>query len=211
LAVPEAHLFDPRTEYGTRLELHAGKIARNERHHIWLGNWKLAVVVTSFVLGWLSLGRRLFPGYWLILPAGTYVVLAILHEQTIRARKCAETATAFYRSGFARIDDRWSGTGATGDRFCDPKHSYADDLDLFGNGGLFQLLSTARMPMGEDRLAEWLRSSSPAEAIVERQGLVAELRPRLVLREDLKVAMLITVPNIVPTLGLAGMLRARVR
>jgi hypothetical protein len=70
--------------------------------------------------------------------------------------------------GLARIEDRWSGTGATGDRFRDPKHVYADDLDLFGRGCLFELLSTARMPMGENRLAEWLRSPSPAQVVVER-------------------------------------------
>jgi hypothetical protein len=41
--------------------------------------------------------------------------------------------------------------------------------------------------MGENRLAEWLRSSSPPKTIVDRQGLIAELRPKLDLREDLAV------------------------
>ena len=76
--------------------------------------------------------------------SGIYAALAILHEQVIRARTHAETAAAFYRLGFARMEDRWSGTGATGDRFRDPKHVYADDLDLFGRGCLFELLSTAQ-------------------------------------------------------------------
>jgi MutS domain V len=180
-------VLDPRAEYGRRLEIHARRIARKERLHIRFGNWKLAVVAAAVVLAWLHFASHLFSGYWFILPAGTYVILAILHEQTIRDRKHAETAAAFYRSGFARIEDRWSGTGASGDRFRDPKHVYADDLDLFGRGCLFELLSTARMPMGENRLAEWLRSPSSAQAIVDRQGLIAELRPKLDLREDLAV------------------------
>jgi hypothetical protein len=180
-------VLDPRAEYGRRLEVHAGRIARKERHHIRFGNWNLAVVAAAVVLAWLHFASHLFSGYWFILPAGTYGILAILHEQTIRDGKHAETAAAFYRSGFARIEDRWSGTGATGDRFRDPKHVYADDLDLFGRGCLFELLSTARMPMGENRLAEWLRSPSSAQAIVDRQGLIAELRSKLDLREDLAV------------------------
>jgi len=180
-------VLDPRAEYGNRLEMHAERVARSERHHIRLGKWKLAIAAAALVLAWLCLARHLFPGYWLMLPVGTYAVLAILHEQTIRTQKRAEAAVAFYHAGLARIEDRWSGTGATGDRFRDPKHAYTDDLDLFGRGCLFELLSTARMPMGENRLAEWLRSPSPTQVVVERQGLVAELRPKLDLHEDLAV------------------------
>jgi len=179
-------LTDPRAEYASRLEVHVGKVAAKERQHVRLGNWKLAVVAVALVLVWLHFARHL-SGYWLILPVAAFAALAILHEQTIRARARAETAAAFYRSGFARMEDRWSGTGASGERFRDEKHVYADDLDLFGRGCLFELLSTARMPMGENRLAEWLRSSSPPKTIVDRQGLIAELRPKLDLREDLAV------------------------
>jgi MutS domain V len=116
-----------------------------------------------------------------------FAVLAILHEQVIRARTHAETAAAFYRLGFARMEDRFSGTGSSGERFHDPKHVYAEDLDLFGRGCLFELLCTARMPMGENRLAQWLLSPSPVQAIIDRQGFIAELRPKLDLREDLAV------------------------
>jgi hypothetical protein len=64
---------------------------------------------------------------------------------------------------------------------------YVDDLDIFGRGCLFELLSTARLPMGENRLAEWLRQpSSPAE-IRERHGSVTELREKTRLREDIAV------------------------
>ena len=112
-------------------------------------------------------------------------MLAIVHERVIRARTHAETGANLYRRGIARVEDRWSGTGASGDRFRDSDHVYADDLDVFGRGCLFELLSTARMPMGENRLADWLRSPSPVATAIERQGLVTELRPKLELREDL--------------------------
>ena len=75
-------------------------------------------------------------------------------------RSRAESAAAFYRRGIARIEDRWAGIGQTGDRFRNDQHVYADDLDLFGRGCLFELLSTARLPMGENWLAEWLCASS---------------------------------------------------
>jgi hypothetical protein len=64
---------------------------------------------------------------------------------------------------------------------------YAEDLDLFGRGCLFELLSTARLPMGERQLASWLSKGSELAAILERQKLIEELREKLDLREDLAV------------------------
>jgi hypothetical protein len=181
-----AQVFDPREEYGKRLAIHVATVAQKQRQHLRLGNAKLVVVAAAIVLLGLVFAKHVSV-YWLILPAGIYAALAILHEYAIRGRTRAQRAADFYRSGFARMEDRWAGMGATGERFRDPKHVYADDLDLFGRGCLFELLSTARMPMGENRLAEWLLSPSPVQAIVDRQGLVAELRPKLELRDDLAV------------------------
>jgi hypothetical protein len=179
-------VLDAREEYARRLEIHVATVARKERQHIRLGNAKLAVVAAAIVLLWLYFGKHI-SGYWLLAPVAAFAVLAIVHEQVIRARTHASTAASFYRQGFARMDDRWNGTGASGERFRDPQHVYADDLDLFGPGCLFELLSTSRLPMGEERLARWLLSPSPVEAIIDRQVLVAELRPKLDLREDLAV------------------------
>jgi hypothetical protein len=95
---------------------------------------------------------------------------------------------AFYRSRVARIEDRWTGTGSAGERFEDPHHVYASDLDLFGKGSLFELLSLARTRMGEDTLASWLLSPAPPDVIRSRHACLQDLRHRLDLRED--VAML---------------------
>ena len=180
-------MISPRVEYGRRLESQVKTIAKRERQHLLIGNSKLTTIVVFLALVWLRFGRHAISTLWLITPVVAYASLAIMHEYTIRARTHAETAAAFYRAGFARMEDRWSGIGATGERFRDGKHVYADDLDLFGNGCLFQLLSTARLPMGENRLAEWLLRPSPAAAVIERQALVQELREKVDLREDLAV------------------------
>ncbi len=180
-------MLEPSEEYRKRLGARLETIAAREKQHILLGYLKLAAIAAFIVLGWIHFARHPFSGYWLFAPVGAYALLAVLHERAIRARTHAETAANLYRRGLARIEDRWSGTGASGERFIDAKHVYADDLDVFGRGGLFELLSTARTPMGENRLADWLRSPSAANIAIERQGLIAELRPKLDLREDLAV------------------------
>ena len=177
---------DPRAEYSKRLEHHLKIAAAKERLHLRCGNLKLLTIVLGIVVGLLALYKAISP-YWILLPVAAFAVLIVIHERILQARDHAQTVVALYRRGIARIDDNWAGTGSTGERFRDPKHVYAEDLDLFGRGCLFELLSTARLPMGEERLARWLCAASPTNEIIERQKLVAELRDRLDLREDIAV------------------------
>src|SRR5207302_8166058 len=120
-------------------------------------------------------------------PVTAYGALAVVHELTLWKRRAAQTAVELYKRGIARIDDQWAGTGPTGEEFREAEHVYAEDLDLFGRGCLFQLLSTARLPMGEEQLANWLKQASSGEMIRERQQLVKELRGKLDLHRDLAI------------------------
>jgi MutS domain V len=178
---------DPKAEYSRRLDSYLQIAAAKNRVHIHIGNFKLAVIAAGLFAAWLSLARHAFSSEWLWLPIAAYFILALIHQRSIRARTRAETAVAMYRRGIARIEDRWAGSGQTGDRFRDPAHVYADDLDLFGRGCLFELLSTARLPMGEGQLAAWLKTPSTRAEILERHQLVAELRDKLDLQRDLAV------------------------
>jgi hypothetical protein len=179
---------DPQTEYAARLEARLQSVKREEQRHIRVGNSKLATLVAGLTLAWIALARHWVSPYWLFAPAALYAVLAVWHERILRARTLAERAVVFYRQGIARIEDRWMGQGTPGDRFRDEKHVYAEDLDLFGHGSLFELLCTARTPMGETRLVQWLLAASPVPAILERHAMVSELREKLDLREDLALA-----------------------
>jgi MutS domain V len=179
-----ASSLDPRAEYTRRLDRHERVAAELDRRHIRAGNIKLGLIVAGIVFAILILERLLSP-YWILLPFAAFVVFIVLHERILREKAHAETAVSLYRAGLARMDDKWAGTGATGERFRDPKHVYAEDLDLFGRGCLFELLSTARLPMGEERLASWLLKPSPLTEVVERQETVADLRDKLDLREDI--------------------------
>ena len=80
------------------------------------------------------------------------------------------------------------GGGEPGDRFRDDEHLYANDLDLFGRGSLFELLSVARTRPGEETLARWLKDPAPAAEILVRQDAIRELAPSLDLREALSLA-----------------------
>ena len=61
------------------------------------------------------------------------------------------------------IDNRWMGTGESGESFQNASHPYSRDLDLFGAGSLFELLCTARTQAGQETLAKWLLAPAPPQ------------------------------------------------
>lgn len=180
-------MAEPKAEYQKRLEQRSRTLDEKDREHLRIGYAKLILIAAGLFLAWAILGQHLLSVYWLIAPVAGYALLGILHGHVLRAKERAETAAEYYRKGIRRIEDRWAGTGQTGERFRDQHHVYAEDLDLFGRGCLFELLSTARLPMGESRLANWLTAGSDFETIQERQKLLSELREKIELREDLAV------------------------
>ncbi len=165
--------------------------AQFHRAHLRFGNLRLLVVMAVLIAAWFSFYRSAFTPWWLLVFLLFFIVLAVAHAKVLRQRACAERAVNFYRKGLARIEDRWIGAGQRRERSdTHPEaHSslYATDLDLFGPGSLFELLSLARTCMGEDTLADWLLTPSPVAEIIERHAAVAELRSRVDLREDAAV------------------------
>jgi MutS domain V len=178
---------DPAEAYRIRLSarrLSHEQLTRTDRQFSYA---RLAV----FGLGALVLvaAWQLILSIWLILvPIAAFIGLVRKHERVIRQRDEAARAIAFYERGLARIEDRWAGTGEPGERFRDDNHLYANDLDLFGHGSLFELLSIARTRAGEAKVAAWLLSPATPTDIAARQEAVAEFAPLLDLRETLSLA-----------------------
>lgn len=182
----------PAEEYRRRLDARRLEIRRFDKLHIRYGNVRLLLAVVIAALAWCALRLHLISPWWLTVPVAAFAVVAVYHARVLRARGCALRVVEVYQRGLARIEDRWMGGGQQGERFRglghgDSGHIYAADLDVFGVGSLFELLSTARTRMGENALAAWLLSPAPVEEILGRQGAVAELRGNLDLREDLAV------------------------
>jgi hypothetical protein len=173
------------------------QVVSHEKAHLRFGNIRLLVVTATLIAAWFSLHGDAFSPWWLLLALVVFLAIAILHAKVLRNRACAQRAVDFYRKGLARIEDRWfhpqhpgtgqPSTGHTASRIDIHSSLYATDLDLFGQGSLFELLSLARTRMGEDTLAAWLLSPSPVEQLAQRHAALAELGTNLDLREDIAI------------------------
>ncbi len=176
----------PQTEYTTRLNHRQSEAAQQAANFRRLGLARIALLVS----GGAILLRALFGQHhallwWLIPIAIVSLILLALHQNIFKQQRQAERAVKFYERGLARLAGNWAGTGERGERYRNPLHPYAEDIDLFGNGSLFELLCTARTRAGEDILAAWLLAPATSPEIRARQEAIAELRPNLDLREAL--------------------------
>jgi hypothetical protein len=171
--------------YANRLRARETEVARLARLHDRIGNGRLALGVVFLLVAAAVLLERAVGPAWLLVPAIAFAVLVLYHSSVRRARVRAERAVSYYRQGIARLEDRWTGLGPTGQRFAGINHIYSADLDLFGDGSLFQLISAARTRMGEDTLARWLLGPSSVDKVRQRQTSVQDLRARLDLREEM--------------------------
>ncbi len=178
----------PEAEYRASLstiEREEAALVQGDRRYV-------AVKIAIFIIGaliatWLV---RYAPGR-LPLLAIVLVIFAlsfVLHERVLRRLRITRQRKGFYERGLARLEGSWPGTGRPGTRFLEDAHPYTRDLDLFGRGGLFELLCTARTSAGEQKLAAWLLAPATIAEITERQSAVKELAPHIDFQERMTLA-----------------------
>jgi hypothetical protein len=178
----------PAEEYAARLSVHEARLAKLTRREERIASARL---LAGLLIAAVVVARLFAPTlvlWWAAPLLLAFVWLVSWHASVRRARARAARGVDFYRRGLERSNDRWAGTGQSGERFLKAQHVYAADLDLFGRGGLFELLCAVRTRMGEETLAQWLLAPAPVAQIRERQACLRDLSERLDLREDLDAA-----------------------
>jgi hypothetical protein len=170
-------------DYRSRREDWSKRRSESERLFIRIGNARLALGIAEVILAYLYFGPHQVPGFSLAVPVLLFIFLAVWHSRVMRDRTLADRALSFYDRALARLEDKWVGSGSSGERFRDASHVYADDLDLFGKGSLFELIAETRTAAAETTLANWLLAPATIAEASERQSAIRELRAGLDLRE----------------------------
>ncbi len=185
MSLTPAPELEARAEYESRLAARRSAAASARRAAGRISQARLAVFTLGVALAVIAFWPKWLDPRWLLAPAIGFIGLVVAHDRVLRRADAREHSVRHYEDGIARLEARFAGRGATGEHFRDPEHAYADDLDLFGAGGLFELLCRARTAAGEATLASWLLSPAEIAVVLARQAAVAELRPLLDLREAL--------------------------
>lgn len=182
-----------KEEYPSRLSEWSGQAVKHDREYRRMGDWRLLFVVLLVALTAFLVQSRVALGIALTVLMFGLFLTGMLHERILKARDRARRAMRFYQAGLDRLDGTWAQKSAAagpaaashGMEFLEPHHPFASDLDLFGVGSLFALLNTTQTQNGRETLADWLLVPAVPKEIRARQEAVAELRPKLDLRERL--------------------------
>jgi DNA mismatch repair ATPase MutS len=81
------------------------------------------------------------------------------------------------------VQGNWACSGISGEEFVQADHVYAQDLNVAGEGSLFELLCIAKTSIGRQGLAHYLLDAAAPEETLLRQEAVRELKHRVDLRE----------------------------
>jgi hypothetical protein len=178
----------PQETYQARIEAMqrvVDSLSVLDRH---LSNARLFLFLAGVSAGLLGHFTGWFLVYWALIPFALFLATVVYHAGVLRRLGDARETISYYEAGLDRIHDRWMGRGETGEAYAPEGHLYEGDLDVFGEGSLFQLLNTTRTKSGASTLASWLCEPADVDVIAARQEAVEELRGRLDLREQIALA-----------------------
>jgi len=140
----------------------------------------LIALVASFYLWFWP---HLLPLWTAFLPA--VAAMAAFGEACRRDRRARDSVRLLdlYHGRLQRVQHEWMGKGDPGLDLQMKDHVSAHDLDLFGEGSLFELLCDVQTPAGREALGRWLQSPAPPEDVISRQCAIRSLCDRTDLRE----------------------------
>ncbi len=179
--------MDAKEAYRARRDEAKRLLEALDRRGAWLANLRTVTFLTflavfvAVVFG--KLPRLALAGSFASLVG--YVVLAVMHARVLGEEARAKVKRSLNERGLARLDGGWHQFPEKGLVHLPEGHLYAVDLDVLGQGSLFQRLDDTGTKSGEAQLARWLLVAADPKEVRSRQGAVKELAGLLDFRQAL--------------------------
>jgi len=158
-------------------------IEQSTRLYAFLGAW-VCVALTIIVVA-TALIHTTVPLVLAVLPATVSLALYRVYVSSGRRWKGIAQEIEYFERGIMRLTATWQGQGNAGMEFVREGHLYQSDLNILGEGSLFELLCTTRSMFGAERLASYLLEPVGQKESKERQEAIKELRGHNHLREQI--------------------------
>jgi hypothetical protein len=113
-----------------------------------------------------------------------FIIFVSKHKKVKRKRDYTLALIEINSISYERIKGDWRKFEDSGADFMDVSHRYSGDLDLFGEGSLFQWINTSNTFEGRFKLKKALTETpSSVEEIFLRQGAIKELSGKIKWRQ----------------------------
>jgi len=163
-----------------QFKLEGERIEKKIRQYSWS---RIALVLLMGIFIYAGFAQSYF--FWLLIfPFGFFITLVNRQAQYKEKKQLSNFLEQLNCMEGKNI--RFETTDfADGGRYADPHHSYGHDLDLFGEGSVFQYINRCGTQLGEERLAYDLKNLPYSkEELSQRQEAVRELGLMVELRQQ---------------------------
>jgi hypothetical protein len=172
--------------YQNRIEQFNSEIKTAEKKYNQISIMRLlAFAAAAFGIVFVFYFEKIMSG-WIITMTGLFVfiILVIIHNRVAERKRYVQLLCSINMDSLARKTGEWINFPDTGEEFTDLDHPYTRDLDIFGNGSLFQLINVTNTSRGRALLKSTLEKPyQPAEKINQMQDAVSELAGKLDWRQ----------------------------
>lgn len=132
-------------------------------------------------------GKYIYFGAFLTLFITLFVLAAYKHSKVLEEKSYTDSLIVVIEKGLKRIEGNFREFSDNGEEFIDKKHPYSYDLDIFGEGSLYQMINSTSTYTGKQRLSKELQRKIKFsyEEIVSRQEAIKDLAEKEDYREKL--------------------------
>ncbi len=176
---------NPEARYRRYLELRLGELSKVVTQDNFISNLRMFIFIVASGLGLGFVYTNIVPGFAFALGVLVFAATVLAHSQVVRRRRHLESSRDYFQRAIDRIQGAWSGRGDSGSDLAPTEHIYAADLDILGEGSVFELVSQAQTGIGRQTIMDWLLEPGSLEEAKQRQELVRELADQIELRESL--------------------------
>ena len=118
-----------------------------------------------------------------------FSIVAIIHGNKISERDRENAIIKINEKGLKRLDGRYREFEDKGEDLIEEKDPFCEDLDIFGQNSLFQMINTTRTKAGRQILGKILslKELPKKNEIIERQKAIKELGDKAAWRQKLYI------------------------
>ncbi|TAF30636.1 MAG: hypothetical protein EAZ67_14015 [Cytophagales bacterium] len=146
-------------------------------------------VATLILMIWLANAREATLTATVVLVATPiFIFLVKKHQKIVAQKKHFIFLTEINQKEIKRLDGKFGEFANNGIQYFDETHSCTADLDIFGQNSLFQFLTHTVTPLGNNKLADWLRTSADNLEIGQRQEAAKELGTKIDFLQDFEAS-----------------------
>ena len=124
-----------------------------------------------------------------VLGVALFSFLAVLHGRVIENRRRMEVLLEINDKGLKRVEGNFKDFKDRGQDLINESHGFSEDLDVFGQSSLFQMINTTKTKSGRNKLGEILNLNKlpSKEEIIKKQEAIKELGDKVKWRQELYI------------------------